>query len=58
MAAAAFAPFIAGVHPSFFGLDSFAELERPLNLRTGSFEQVDYSSGGASARRRTPGSSA
>lgn len=41
VAAAAFAPFIAGVHPSFFGLDGFTDLERPLNLpRT--FEQVEY----------------
>jgi type VI secretion system ImpC/EvpB family protein len=41
VAAAAFAPFIAGVHPSFFGLDSFTELERPLDLpRT--FEQLEY----------------
>src|SRR4029453_14351785 len=38
---AAFAPFIAGVHPSFFGLDSFTELERSLDL-TKIFEQVDY----------------
>ena len=41
VAAAAFAPFISGVHPSFFGLNSFAELERPLNLSQ-AFEQVDY----------------
>ena len=41
VAAAAFAPFITGVHPSFFGLDGFTELERPLNLpRT--FEQLEY----------------
>jgi type VI secretion system ImpC/EvpB family protein len=41
VAAAAFAPFIAGVHPSFFGLDQYSELERPLNLpRT--FEQIEY----------------
>jgi type VI secretion system ImpC/EvpB family protein len=41
VSAAAFAPFIAGVHPSFFDLTSFSELERPLNLpRT--FEQVEY----------------
>lgn len=41
VAAAAFAPFIAGVHPSFFGLDHYSELERPLNLpRT--FEQLEY----------------
>ena len=32
VAAAAFAPFIAGVHPSMFGLDEFSDLEQPLNL--------------------------
>jgi type VI secretion system protein ImpD len=32
VAAAAFAPFIAGAHPSLLGLDSFPELERPLQL--------------------------
>jgi type VI secretion system ImpC/EvpB family protein len=32
VAAAAFAPLITGVHPSFFGLDHFAKLDRPLNL--------------------------
>jgi type VI secretion system ImpC/EvpB family protein len=41
VAAAAFAPFIAGLHPSFFGLDSFSEIERPLNLAR-VFEQIDY----------------
>jgi type VI secretion system ImpC/EvpB family protein len=41
VAAAAFAPFIAGVHPSFFGLDSFTDLERPLSLSR-ALEQVDY----------------
>jgi type VI secretion system ImpC/EvpB family protein len=41
VAAAAFAPFITGIHPSFFGLDSFTDLERPLNLPR-VFEQVDY----------------
>jgi type VI secretion system ImpC/EvpB family protein len=41
VAAAAFAPFVSGVDPSFFGLDSFTELERPLNL-TRVFEQIDY----------------
>jgi type VI secretion system protein ImpD len=41
VAAAAFAPFIAGVHPSFFGLDSFTELERPLDLSR-TFEQLEY----------------
>jgi type VI secretion system ImpC/EvpB family protein len=32
VAAAAFAPFVAGVHPALIGLDSFTELELPLNL--------------------------
>jgi type VI secretion system ImpC/EvpB family protein len=41
VAAAAFAPFIAAVHPSMFELDSFAELERPLDLAR-SFERIDY----------------
>src|SRR5262249_10692791 len=41
VAAAAFAPFIAGVHPSTLDLTSFVELERPLNLpRT--FDQLEY----------------
>jgi type VI secretion system ImpC/EvpB family protein len=41
VAAAAFAPFIAAVHPSVLELESFAELERPLNLAK-TFEQLDY----------------
>jgi type VI secretion system ImpC/EvpB family protein len=41
VAAAAFAPFFAGVHPSFFGLDSFTALERSLKLGD-IFEQPDY----------------
>ena len=41
VSAAAFAPFIAGVHPSFFGLDSFTELERPIDLSR-IFEQLEY----------------
>lgn len=32
VAAAAFAPFVASAHPSFFGLDQFQRLDRPLNL--------------------------
>jgi len=40
-AAAAFAPFIAGAHPSLFGLDHFAGLERNLDLRR-SFDQLGY----------------
>ena len=41
VAAAAFAPFVTSVDPSFFGLDSFNELERPFDL-TSTFEQPDY----------------
>ena len=41
VAAAAFAPFIAAAHPGLLDLNSFADLERPLNLpRT--FEQFTY----------------
>jgi type VI secretion system ImpC/EvpB family protein len=41
VAAAAFAPIVAGLHPSFLGLDSFTELERRLDLpRT--FEGTEY----------------
>src|SRR5262249_7778835 len=41
VAAAAFAPFVAGLHPSFLGLGSFTELERRLDLpRT--FEETEY----------------
>jgi type VI secretion system protein ImpD len=41
VAAAAFAPFVAGVHPAMFGLDDFSELEQALNLpRT--FDQLEY----------------
>jgi type VI secretion system ImpC/EvpB family protein len=41
VAAAAFAPFLAGVHPSFFGLSSFTEMERPLDFSK-DFEQVEF----------------
>jgi type VI secretion system ImpC/EvpB family protein len=41
VAASAFAPLLMGVHPSFFGLDSFTELERPMDLSR-IFEQPDY----------------
>jgi type VI secretion system protein ImpD len=41
VAAAAFAPFVTGVHASFFGLDSFTELERPLNVSK-IFDQLEY----------------
>lgn len=41
VAAAAFAPFIASVHPSMFGLDDFSGMEQPLNFAR-AFEQLDY----------------
>lgn len=41
VAAAAFAPFVAAIHPSFLELDSFADLERPINL-AGTINQLDY----------------
>jgi type VI secretion system ImpC/EvpB family protein len=41
VAAAAFTPFIAGVHASMFGLNDFGYLERPLNLGA-TFQQLDY----------------
>lgn len=41
VAAAAFAPFIAGAHPSFFELDRFGDLDRVQDLSK-TFEQVDY----------------
>jgi type VI secretion system ImpC/EvpB family protein len=41
VAAAAFAPFIASADPSLLGLDSFAELQRPMNLAE-IFEQPEY----------------
>jgi type VI secretion system ImpC/EvpB family protein len=41
VAAAAFCPFITSVHPSLFGLDSFAELEQRLD-HARSFQHMDY----------------
>ena len=41
VAAAAFAPFVAGVHPAMFGLDDFADLEQPLNVAR-TFDQAEY----------------
>ncbi len=41
VAAAAFAPFIAGADPALFELESFAEFQQPLN-HAKTFEQVDY----------------
>lgn len=41
VAAAAFAPFVAGAHPALFELESFAALQQPLN-HAKTFEQLDY----------------
>lgn len=41
VAAASFAPFVAGLDPRVLELDSFAELDQPLNLER-TFEQLDY----------------
>ncbi len=41
VAAAAFVPFIASVHPSLFGLDSFADLERPFDVAR-VFQSAEY----------------
>ena len=41
VAAAAFAPFVAGAHPAMFGVDRFGELDQPLHL-AGAFDQMEY----------------
>ncbi|MGE0756110.1 MAG: type VI secretion system contractile sheath large subunit [Pirellulaceae bacterium] len=41
VAAAAFCPFLTGVHPAFFGIDSFETLEQRLD-HAKTFEQLDY----------------
>ena len=41
VAAAAFAPFVTGIDPRFLELDSFTELEIPLDLER-TFAQLDY----------------
>ncbi len=41
VAAAAFAPFVAGAHPALFGLDSFRELGLPIDLQA-VFRQLEY----------------
>lgn len=41
VAAAAFAPFIASAHPSLFGIDSFRELERSIDLSR-NFASAEY----------------
>jgi type VI secretion system ImpC/EvpB family protein len=41
VAAAAFAPFVAGAHPAMLELTSFTELELPLDLAR-TLEQVEY----------------
>ena len=41
VAAASFAPFITGADPALLGMDSYAELGRPLNLQN-TFQQAEY----------------
>jgi type VI secretion system protein ImpD len=41
VAAAAFAPFITGAHPSMFGVEQFGHVEQPINLPR-VFDQLDY----------------
>ncbi len=41
VSAAAFAPFIAAAHPSMFGLESFDDLQRPMNFAE-IFRQPDH----------------
>ena len=41
VAAASFAPFITGVHPTMFGLNSFTELQRPMDIAS-MFRQPEY----------------
>ncbi len=41
VAAASFAPFITAANPAMFGLESFTELQRPMNLPA-VFQQKDY----------------
>ena len=41
VAAAAFAPFITAADPAMFGLESFTELQRPMNLAN-MFQQQEY----------------
>jgi type VI secretion system protein ImpD len=41
VAAAAFAPFVAGADPRLFEVDSFTELEQPFDLSR-TFSQLDY----------------
>lgn len=43
IAAAAFAPFVTAASPTMFGLDKFAELDRPVDLM-GTFQQAEYQS--------------
>ena len=51
VAAAAFAPFIVAASPELFGLDSFRELERPIDL-TRTFGDATYT--GWNSLRRIP----
>ena len=40
-AAASFAPFVASAHPSLFGLDTFRDMERPMDLAA-TFKGPEY----------------
>ncbi len=41
VAAASFSPFIASAHPALFGLESFSQLERPMDMGR-IFDQPEY----------------
>lgn len=41
VAAAAFSPFVAAAHPSLLGLESWSELQRPVDLQR-TFEQLEF----------------
>lgn len=41
VAAAAFAPFVTGAHPTLLGIHDWSELERPINLRA-VYEQTEF----------------
>ena len=43
VAAASFAPFICSAHPTLFGLETFADLERPIDLAR-TFASKEYTS--------------
>ena len=55
VAAAAFCPFVAGADPALFDLETFAELELPIDLAR-TFGQQDYLKWAPCATPRTPAS--